>query len=649
MSGAQRFTEAVRLNRAVECWTIRRTDTKTPQIRQAYRANFENRQFGTIAKKVKPVIFRHAFYFIDTKRILGTSSVTISEFKLKTALISSRAFLDNSHDGIVCINANSSIVYVNSTLLRIFGYDDAEEVLLHPLEVLMNDADRSTHRAYIDRHLERETIPSMNRLRRLRAKRKDGSEFPADIQIFSYEESGERYYAGFIRDQSEVEKKEQMLKSLVFIDQLTGLGNVRSLEKALDTYFSQKIIDRLMIVALGIDHMRSINTSYGFEVGDKVIEDIGSRLTTGFPLARFIGRLHGDQFVILLDAPQDEPSLATVTEQIHQTFDAPIELETVKISVSATIGTLRLPELASTSDMAIKLADLALMDAKTAGKGRVIELTRDRIADLELRASLTEKMRKALDDQEFSIVVQPKLNVASGKCTGGEVLVRWKQPDGTMIPPDYFIPAAEDSGLIEGIGQFVLEKACQLIADLGNTGAATDLKLAVNVSPKQLEQDGFLQSVETTTSKHGILPSNIELEVTETAVAGSSGKVRNTLLALWKQGIKIALDDFGKGQSSLTMLRHIELDRVKLDRGFVLELSNSEHNFTLLQSTIAMLRAMSYQVSVEGVEEREIHDLLFALHVDEVQGYYYAKPLVVEEFRAFLSQNLHPQPKSATG
>ncbi|MAO56612.1 MAG: hypothetical protein CMM61_13070 [Rhodospirillaceae bacterium] len=563
---------------------------------------------------------------------------------IKNALIASDAIFHNSHDAIVCMTSDSKIVFVNETAVEMFGYDTAEQLLGERVERLMNDQNAAAHGQYVERHLSGENTPVMNRLRRINAKKRDGSLFPVDIHVFYCAVEGERLYTSFIRDMSEVEQKEQELHRLAFSDLLTGLPNLKSLEMLLADLLGDDKDTAYLLAVLGIDRMRSINGSFGFEVGDMVIDAMARRLEAEFRESPFLGKISGDQFVVIDQIPtgqSPETAVANLRGRLDEVVAVPVTVADARVQVDITTGVICVPDLADTPQSAIKHAEMAYGDAKLNARGRVRLMNEDRLNSMVFTSTITHQIRDAIQIGEFAIVIQPKIDIKSGRANAGEVLVRWTKSDGSMIPPDVFIPIAEDAGLINAIGRFVFLEASALVR---GTRQSTDLfpKLAVNVSPRQLIDVNFVDFVEDTFDQFSIDPDLIEIEITETAVASAPKRVTAALNRLRDLGLTIALDDFGTGYSSLTMLRDMPIDKVKLDKSFVDQINEDEKSFKLVENSIRMMQDLGFLVTVEGVETRDIHDMLYALGVDEAQGYFYSKPLPVEAFQAY-SFDLDPQ------
>lgn len=560
-----------------------------------------------------------------------------NEQSLKAALIDSDAVFHNSHDGIVAMDSRSKIVFVNDAILKMFGYTSASELIGEPVECLMIEVNAAAHSTYVERHLNGKDVPIMNQLRRINAKSKSGALFPIDIHVFHIKVDNERHYVGFIRDMTEVDMTERQLHQIAYFDKLTGLPNAESFRDFLTNLFASDKVEPHLVAIFGIDHMRTINSTFGFEEGDEIISTVANRLSSEFEETAFLGRLFGDQFVIVSAIEKTssaEEALTTVGKRIRSLVDAPIQTANARISASITIGSIEIPGLANTSEQVTKHAEMAYGDAKGIARKKHLLLSKTRLDELEFTASLTHRLMDAIQNGEFFIVIQPKIDVRTASCSAGEILVRWKDSQGVFIRPDVFIPAAENAGLIDAIGRFVFLEACAVMVKAREMNT-TIPKLAVNASPHQLADPSFITLVESSIQSLSLDARLIEFEMTETAVAERPEQVVQTLKELRALGCSIALDDFGTGHSSLTMLQDIPIDRVKLDKAFIDKLETHENSFSLVENTIRMMRDMGYHVTVEGIERREVHDMLFALGVDEAQGYYYSQPLSPDDYLNF--------------
>ncbi|MGB0684465.1 MAG: putative bifunctional diguanylate cyclase/phosphodiesterase [Magnetovibrionaceae bacterium] len=561
----------------------------------------------------------------------------ISEESLKEAIVNSNGIFHNAHDGIVAINRRSEIVYLNQTALLMFGYSDKADLIGQRVERLMNDSNAALHHSYVDRHLQGQAVAVVNNLRRIKAKHKSGALFPIDIHVFPLIADEERHYIAFIRDMSDLESKENELSRLAYYDPLTSLPNATSFKFFLNSIYSEEQTGQFIVAVMGIDHMRTINSTFGFDQGDEIIKLFANRLNIEFEQLPFVGRLFGDQFVIVVPIDEGESPEATLEKtfsRVETLIRSPLQVSDARVSTSVTVGAIHIPNLAETPELVVKHSEMAYGDAKQVARKQKFLLSRDRLDELEFSASLTHKLIDAIQNNEFFVVIQPKINVRTALPSGGEVLVRWKTKEGKNIGPDVFVPVAENAGLIEAIGRFVLLESCGVILSAKERGYPIP-KLAVNASPHQLGEPEFIHLVEDALKTFSINPKHLEIEVTETAVAQHPDRVIDTLNNLRSLGCSIALDDFGTGHSSLTMLEALPINRVKLDKSFVDNLEEQDKAFSLVINSIKMMKDMDFLVTVEGIESRELHDMLYALGVDEAQGYFYSKPLLPEDFLEF--------------
>ena len=556
---------------------------------------------------------------------------------LKKGLIANEAIFHNSHDGIICIDGTSTIIFVNEAVVDMFGYANEMDLVGQSVEMLMNAHQGAQHGSYVTRHMAGEDVPIMNRLRRLRARHASGHLFPVDIHVVQVEAEGAPYYVGFLRDMSEIEAKEHELHRLLYYDTLTGLPNTKSVERFLDEFFATAQDDRLMMALMGIDHMRSVNFTFGFEVGDAVFKAVGERLRRAASNAVFFGRLEGDQFVAFFDLDgADARELAqSIDDRITEALSYPVEADQARVTVSITAGFIPIPDLAETTPLVLKHAEMIYGEAKRKQRGGHMVLTEGKLRDLSETAALTHRIRDALQLQEFFVVVQPKVDLTTGRCTAGECLIRWRQADGTFVPPAHFIPVAENADLINNIGQFVYSEACGFLKRWQADPVESQWRLAVNLSPRQLEKPAFTQSVTKVLYLLGVSARQLEFEVTETALANSPASAIAVLEELREIGFEIGLDDFGTGYSSLSALRFLPIDRVKVDRSFLKDFETERRSYDLVRNTIALAKDLGLKVTVEGVETEETAHKLSLLGVDEAQGYYYSRPVSLAEFEAF--------------
>lgn len=551
------------------------------------------------------------------------------------------AIYQNSHDAIVTMDENSVIVSMNKATLEVFGYDREDDLIGKRIETLMNEGHSHRHAKYVGEYIEGRRANIMGKLRRIHARRRDGSVFPVDIHVSDYFSKGERFFVGTIRDMSSLQEHEDQVHKSLFYDQLTGLPNRESLDISLGIILDPKVraSSRFLLLEIGIDQMRAINTTFGMDDGNTIIRLVGQRLEQALVPREYFGRGNGDRFTALIEIPPGKTANTVAWETfatMQRTLLQPFEFGGARVSISVTAGALQIPLLATEPGLAIRYADMAYYVAKKSHRGEVYLLTPDDVARVMETSSLVHQIREALQMQEFFPVFQPKIDLETGKCTAAECLIRWRTQDGKMISPGLFIPVAESADLIEGIGRFIFLESCAAVQEWKADPILSRVKLAVNISPKQLERDNFVDFVRRSLDTFGIPPSSLEFEITETTLANNPKVTFAAVSELNKMGINIAIDDFGTGQSSLGMLRDVAASRAKVDRAFLDGVPYDDTSNRLLRNIVNLMRDMNLAVTVEGIETEEVAEYVRTLRCSEGQGFFFAKPMEKEEFQDFV-------------
>lgn len=558
------------------------------------------------------------------------------------------AIFHNSHDAIVTMDSGSKIVSINRTTLDVFGYDSEAELIGQPIEVLMNRNHSDRHHLYVEAHLAGRRSYIINNLRRIHARRKDGTLFPVDIHVTDYELDGERFFVGAVRDMSTVQQHEEQVHRSLFYDQLTGLPNRETLMRNLRTILAPDGPlgtggHRFLLMELGIDQMRAINTTFGMEDGNTVIRMVGQHLERAMAPCEYFGRGSGDRFTALFEIPTNSTA-DTLAREAHSAMNRalaePFEFGSARVSISVTAGGMEIPLMAKDPDVAIRYADMAYHEAKNGHRGDIYLLTPEDVAREMKTSALVHQLREALQRQEFFPVFQPKIDLESGACKGAECLIRWRTGEGELIPPGLFIPVAERADLIEGIGRFIFLEACAAIQEWQKDPALSRVKIAVNISPKQMERDNFVEFVRRSLATFEIPASALEFEITETTLANNPEDTFATVDALNAMGVSISIDDFGTGHSSLGMLRDVHASRAKVDRAFLEGVPHDEKSNKLLRNIVNLMRDMDMVVTVEGIETEDVADFVRTLRCSEAQGYFFARPMEKADFESFVRRRV---------
>jgi diguanylate cyclase (GGDEF)-like protein len=424
------------------------------------------------------------------------------------------------------------------------------------------------------------------------------------------------------------------IRFLATHDVLTGLANRASLSERLND--ALKIVGangRLALLGLDLDNFKAINDTLGHQAGDEVLRAFAERLTRSLGEHDLAARFGGDEFVILL--PGAEPNQAeAVSRRLLEVVADPFELDGQPYHIGLSIGIAICPTDGEDSETLFRNADIALYRAKSDGRGtfRFFEAAMD--ASLRQRQMLEKELRRAVEREEFELHYQPLVEASSEEVTGFEALVRWRHPDRGLLPPSEFISLAEDIGLINALGEWVLRRAC-----IDAVGWVGSLKVAVNLSPEQFKQQTLAHAVVSALNESGLAPHRLELEITESALLERSTETLALLHQFRALGVRIAMDDFGTGFSSLSYLRSFPFDRIKIDRSFVSEITESKDCRSIVSAVAALGNSLGMTTTAEGIETYEQLQLVKAQGCTDLQGYYFSKPLPPAEVSRFLEEH----------
>ena len=456
--------------------------------------------------------------------------------------------------------------------------------------------------------------------------------------------------AGSLTDTTERAMAQERLNRAGFLDPLTGLCNrslfVEGLGRRLEDYKNRRGGDRFAVLYLDLDRFKVVNDSLGHMVGDELLVAASRRLEGCLRLGDSIARLGGDEFAILLNGLTDEQQANVTAFRIQEALRAPFSIGGREVFTSASIGiALGVAQYANPEDI-MRDADTAMYHAKAHGKARHELFDADMHARARDRLGLENDLRHAVNSNDFEVHYQPIVSLASGMCVGFESLVRWKR-DGKVVSPGTFIPIAEELGVIEPLGTWVLQEACRTFADWQRRFPEAGLDcITVNVSSRQLMQQNFLQLVEQAVDKAGLRPCDLRIEITETALMDSPHIAADVLRELRDFGVKIYLDDFGTGYSSLSHLHKLPVDALKIDRSFVRSLLLPDRP-AIVESILALARTLNTSVVAEGIESDVQARELERLGCTHAQGYFFSRPLSMQSAEELLVANQPLGPKNS--
>jgi EAL domain-containing protein (putative c-di-GMP-specific phosphodiesterase class I) len=340
-------------------------------------------------------------------------------------------------------------------------------------------------------------------------------------------------------------------------------------------------------------------------------------------------RLGGDEFVLLINGLHKVEDVSQSMQRVLATIAQPFVINGWDYAVSCSIGVSIYPDDGSDYNTLLKSSDSAMYKAKQAGRNNFQFYTRELNAMLMERMDIEYRLRRAIENKEFQLYYQPKVDFVSGRICGAEALVRWQPPGEEMISPGSFIPVAEETGMIEEIGSWVLSEACRKARELREM-LGYPVPVAVNVSPRQFRQPGLVRMVESALQRAGLDAGCLELEITESMLVHDTEKFIETLHALKALGVSLAIDDFGTGYSSMAYLKHFPIDRLKIDKAFVDDLETEPANLAILRAIVALGQSLGLKVIAEGVETQYQYDYLRSIGCDEFQGYFFSRPVTAE-------------------
>ena len=446
---------------------------------------------------------------------------------------------------------------------------------------------------------------------------------------------------GVARDITERKKATDLVMYQAYHDLLTGLANRNLFRDHLELAIAQarRYKHMLALMFLDLDRFKRVNDTLGHDVGDLLLVEVAGRLKKGLREGDTLARQGGDEFTLLLSHIDNQENVIKTADKIIKEFSAPFYINGHELYVPMSIGISLYPENGETIDALIKNADIAMYDCKAKGRNRYQMYSASMNATFDQRFSLEIQMRKALERNEFQIVYQPQINIATGMISGIEILLRWASPLLGYLLPMKFIPLAEETGLIVPISEFVLRSAFKQ-ARLWHQSGLLPPRIAINLSFRHLEQDDFVDYIASLLSLYELSGSMFEMEINETTLLNEGDHIVKKLHTLTGMGIKIALDDFGTGYSSMNYLKKFPIDTIKIDPSFMPKFVGDSGNESIVTAICSLAKSLRINLIAEGVEQAEQYQLLHKLDCNEAQGYLFCKPLSGQEITELLVKNM---------
>ncbi|MEW8221323.1 MAG: EAL domain-containing protein [Candidatus Thiodiazotropha taylori] len=542
---------------------------------------------------------------------------------------------DNINEGVIVTDASQKILEVNQAFIDITGYQ-IEDVLFKTPRVLSSGLESP--------EFYREFWDQLNAFGHwsgeIRNKRKNGEVFTEWLSVKCvYDDYGElKNYVAILSDISELKEAEDKLRHLAHHDTLTDLPNrlyfQNRLEQALSLATRHK--KQLGLLFLDLDNFKNVNDTLGHQVGDELLKKVADRLYHSLRKHDVIARHGGDEFLVLIEDIIGPVELRYITDNIRQSLSEPVHLGNLEFNISVSIGISIYPENGLTRDSLLRNADAAMYEAKKNGRNGVAFYTPELTEAVQSRVSLEGDLRRALNSEQITLNYQPQFDTLTRELIGVEVLVRWRHPIRGWISPAEFIPIAEETGLISELGCWITRTACRQAQTWREKGLK-EFKLAINLSPHQLKDD-CAERISEILNSTGFPARLLEFEITESLLMESGSIAIDRLFNIKDIGVGLAMDDFGTGHSSMSQLKHLPIQKLKIDRSFIKDIPDDPNDVAITRSIIALGHALELKVLAEGVETSAQMEFLKKEKCDFLQGYYLSKPVTAEGFEAILNK-----------
>jgi diguanylate cyclase (GGDEF)-like protein/PAS domain S-box-containing protein len=550
--------------------------------------------------------------------------------------------LNSIGDAVISTDVGGHVTYLNAVAENMTGWS-LEEAAGRPLEEVFRVADAATRQRVRNPMtlaiLENKTVGLESNCILIR---RDGTEAAIeDSAAPIHDRRGHVTGAVMVfRDVSMARALSLKMAHMAQHDSLTDLPNRILLNDRLTQALAlaHRHQQRLALLFLDLDRFKSINDSLGHAIGDRLLQSVAERLLTCVRNSDTVSRQGGDEFVILLPEVTQPADAAVTAEKILLALSTPHRIDRQDLHLAASIGIVTYPNDGTEAKILMKHADLAMYRAKDSGRNTYRFFEPDMNGYTADRQSLESGLHRAIERHEFVLHYQPMMCLDSGELTGVEALIRWRHPQRGLVPPAQFVPIAEESGFITAIGRWVLHEACRE-SRAWRAAGLPPMRIAINISTVELRDKGFVEGVGSVLEEHGLVPQDLELELTETFLMRDSNSTAAVLQSLSTLGVRIALDDFGTGYSSLSHLKRFPIDTLKIDQSFVHSLATDADDASIVSAVIGMGKGLQIRVVAEGVETQEQLAFLRKRGCPEGQGHYFSRPVSAPEFTQLLRRS----------
>ncbi len=541
------------------------------------------------------------------------------------------AALMSTRDAVLIVDRTPRVLSVNPAFSGMTGYSESEILGAHPRLLFSSRQERGSY-AEIWTSLGKEGFWQGE----FWGRRRSAETFPGWLTLSAVRNcAGEAtHFVGVITDLTRLKKSEERLQRLANHDALTDLPRRQLFESMVEHALerARRKGKQVALLVLDFDQFKAVNETFGHKAGDDLLVAVARRLRGRVRVEDALSRLSGDRFAFMLEGIKDLSSVDVVVRNLQSVLEEPFSLQdTERVVLRASFGISIFPQDGGAARELLHGADAAVNLAKERGGGQFRYCTPELNAQARMRLELQSALRRALEREEFILHYQPKVDLRTGRITGAEALLRWASPDRGMVPPLHFIPLSEKNGLIVPIGNWVIDEVCRQIREWSDAGLQ-NIRVSVNVSARQFRTGDLEAQVSAALQRSGIPPERLMLELTESMLMDDPEEAIRRMEALRRIGVRISLDDFGTGYSSLEYLGRFPIDQLKIDRSFIQEIVTDPNSATISTSVIALAHRMRLRVVAEGVETEAQLGYLRQNGCDEMQGFYFSKPLPPGEF-----------------
>lgn len=586
--------------------------------------NLKTKEVYTIEKKIDNKWFKSLFYESSENSIVQVCLEETKEKEKIETLRKSAKFFEHSNEGVLITDDKGKIITINDAFCKITGYTKDEVIGKSPKILRSGVHDKYFYENLWDslKHIGSWQGEIWNR-------RKNGEVYPEWLSITTVVDkyTKELNYMAIFTDITSLKETDKKLYFYANHDHLTGLLNKSQFENMLKKTIEKAIRNtrKFALLFIDLDNFKQVNDTAGHDIGDLVLKEVAKRFFKVLRKEDIIARIGGDEFNVIIDNIKELSDIVIISKKLNDEINKPFNIDGKIFYLSLSIGISIFPTHGLSAKELSKNADAAMYEVKKNGRNSVMVYNKTMTEDLMEKVSLYTDLKEAIKQKSFEVYYQLVVDTKKENIIGAEALIRWEHPEKGFISPEIFIESAEHHGFIEEIDEFVLKKACETLPLLLNK-FGKNFVLSVNVSSQELTKKNYYQKVKNILNDFNVSSKNMELEVTETSIMQDSKKAIEVLKKFRKEGLSIAIDDFGTGYSSLSYLKKLPVNKIKIDKSFILDMISDNDDNDMVKAIVNIANIFKYEIQAEGVETLEHTKILRKLNVDVAQGYYYCKP-----------------------